>query len=90
MYECGHATGLGVRSYAAMVGAWAVCGRFYAAIDRSLVEARPRGGVWRATGKGWVDNDVRFGRRAAFDGDNVWGSRFGRQAAVNVGNLGLA
>ena len=40
-YKRGHAAGVGVRSYAAVVVAWSVCGQVHNATERSLVEASP-------------------------------------------------
>ena len=40
-YKRGHVTGVGGRSYAAVVVAWAMCGEVHDATEHSSVESRP-------------------------------------------------
>ena len=90
LYECGQAAGMGVRSYAAVVGDWTVCGRVHDATERSSVDARPGRPSGGVAGKGGVDNYSQVGRRAAFDADNVWYGQIGRPAVVSGGKVWLA
>ena len=90
-YECGHAAGVGVRLYAAVVVAWVVCGQVHDATDRSLVDARHGrpSGERRAREGSTMTSGLDVRRQAAGDGDKVWGGRVGRQAAVNEGKVWL-
>ena len=64
LYERGHATGVGVRSYADVVVAWAVCGQVHYTIERLSVEATPgRSLGGRRTREGSTMTDGSDGRR---------------------------
>ena len=52
-------------------------------------EGQDREAVGRAVGKGVVDNEGRFGQRAAVDGDKVWDGPVRRRAEFNRGKVWL-